>query len=74
MSLKKWLGLGVIAATLTIISVDTASAQDDGGPGGPGEPTETPIDGGASLIAIGAAAYGAKKMLKKKNNKENNVA
>lgn len=58
-------------AILLIISfvcftVCVALAQ---GPGFPGAPVDTPIDGGASLVAIAAAGYGIKKLRDRKKDK-----
>lgn len=38
------------------------------GPGFPSAPTDTPIDGGATLVAIAAAGYGIKKLREQKNS------
>ena len=53
----------VLAIACVLLSV-TGYAQ---GPGLPGEPEDTPIDGGVLLMAAAAAGYGVKK-LKNKNS------
>ena len=54
----------IIAAAIILICgvAYTAKAQ---GPGLPGEPEDTPIDGGVTLALAAPAAYGIKKLRKK---------
>jgi hypothetical protein len=51
------------ALALVITSSAIALAQaPDGGPGPEPEPTDTPIDGGVSLLLAGGVAYGIKHL------------
>ena len=50
---------------LTIAVMLTAYTVQAQGPGLPGEPEDTPIDGGVTLALAATAAYGIKKLRKK---------
>lgn len=53
------------ALLLAVWSLASASARAQPGNGGPGpgtNPTETPLDGGASLLLAGGVAYGLRKL------------
>jgi hypothetical protein len=56
--------LMAVAALLVAGSVQQAMAQapGTGGPPAPTDPTEVPIDGGASLLLAGSVAYGLRKL------------
>ncbi len=58
--------LALLLVALMISSV--LYAQGPGFPGD-GETEDVPLDGGASLLAIGAAAYGAKRLKEYKANR-----
>ena len=55
-----------IKSTILAIAIMlTACAAQAQGPGLPGEPEDTPIDGGVTLALAATAAYGIKKLRKK---------
>lgn len=55
----------ILLTLLVIIAVSISYAQVPP-PGGPLPPDGVPIDGGLGLLLAGLAAYGAKKIWKKK--------
>ena len=67
---KKQIILQLAITALLIIATLALEAQPGGGGGGQGQggpppgSGAVPIDGGAILLAIGAAAYGRKKLIK----------
>lgn len=57
----------LLAALLLLLAGATAQAQPDSGGPGPGtNPTETPLDGGASLLLAAGAAYGLRRLRKRR--------
>ena len=61
--MNKYLIYGLLSLTLLLAGANAAHAQapSDGGPA-PSGPTETPLDGGASLLLAGGIAYGLRRL------------
>ena len=51
-----------VLALVTASSAIALAQPNNGGPGADPEPTETPIDGGVSLLLAGGVAYGLKHL------------
>lgn len=58
----------IILLTISFICFAACVALAQG-PGFPDVPVDTPIDAGATVVAIAAAGYGAKKLRDIKQNK-----
>ena len=56
-----------ILYTIILLTICTTAAYAQ--PGLPGEPEDTPIDGGVTMAIAATAPYGAKKLMKKKQAK-----
>ena len=56
----------VMAAVCTLASHSARAQPSEGGPA-PTGPTGVPIDGGASLLLAGGAAYGLRKLRKRRS-------
>jgi hypothetical protein len=52
--------------SLALLTLGTARAQGPGSGGPVPEPTAVPIDGGASLLAAGAVAYGFRHLRRRR--------
>ncbi|GAA4038993.1 hypothetical protein GCM10022409_25820 [Hymenobacter glaciei] len=61
--MNKHLISGLLSLTLLLVLAGAARAQApaDGGPS-PTGPTQTPLDGGASLLLAGGLAYGLRRL------------
>jgi hypothetical protein len=68
MSNRKSNTISIIFMLITILLPTFALAQ--GGPPDPGGDPGTPIDGGASLLAATAVAYGIKKLKDKQKQRD----
>lgn len=65
MPLSRTLRLGAAALLLTLAAATGALAQGPGSGGpqpDPVQPTDVPIDGGASLLLAGGAAYALRRL------------
>lgn len=61
--------LVLAASALAVAPGPTARAQApaDGGPAPGLAPTETPLDGGASLLVVGGVAYACRRLRRRAN-------
>lgn len=70
--MKKQQIISITITALFIVATIALEAQpgSGGGQGGPPPPGSgsVPIDGGAILLAVGAAIYGRKKLMENKEN------
>jgi hypothetical protein len=68
---NRTLYLGLFSACLSVLSL-SFSARAQPGSGGPAPavvvPTETPIDGGASLLLAAGAAYGLRRLRQRRKS------
>ncbi len=56
-----------ILAFILVVSISLTTSHLMAQPGFDDDVTDAPIDGGVSILALAGIAYGAKQMLKKKN-------
>lgn len=61
--MKNWIIFSLIVLVFIAIGSADLIAQP---PGMPGAPSQAPIDGGLSLLALGGGAYALKKLRSKK--------
>ncbi|WP_188814713.1 PID-CTERM protein-sorting domain-containing protein [Hymenobacter cavernae] len=59
-----------LASALLVLALTSQPAQGPGSggptPGAPAEPTAVPLDGGASLLLASGAAYGLRKLRRRR--------
>ena len=66
----KYLLITLFTISILLILTAVVFAQP---PGLPSEPSQAPIDGGLSLLAVAGGAYAIKKLRDKKNSEEENI-